>query len=51
LVVASQNNDDEKENVIGDIVAVRKADWGFVQVDLPTLMRRLKQVFGKGKDK
>lgn len=39
---------DEKENVIGDIIAVRKADWGFVQVDLPTLMRRLKQVFGKG---
>jgi hypothetical protein len=36
---------DDKEPVVGDIVSIKKFDWQFVELDLPTLIRRLKQLF------
>lgn len=37
----------DKEPVIGNIVSVKKFDWEFVELDLPTLLRRLKQFFSR----
>lgn len=43
IQVTSAGND--KEPVVGDIVSIKKFDWQFVELDLPTLIRRLKQLF------
>ena len=39
----------DKEPVVGDIVSVKKFDWQFLEADLPTLLRRLKERFGRKK--
>ena len=41
------HEENDKEPVIGNIVSVKKFDWEFVELDLPTLLRRLKQYFSR----
>ena len=41
------HEESDKEPVIGNIVFVKKFDWEFVELDLPTLLRRLKQYFSR----
>ena len=40
---------DDGEPIIGDIVKVKQFDWQVIQIDLPTLLRRLKEQFGRKK--
>lgn len=45
------NDADDRESIVGDIVSVKKYNWEFLEVDLPTLFRRLKNVFGRNRGK
>jgi hypothetical protein len=36
---------ENKESLISDIISIKKFDWKFIELDLPTLLRRLKQRF------
>lgn len=51
ILIQSIHQDDQqeedKEPLVGDIVAIKKYDWQFLELDLPTLLRRLKELFGK----
>ncbi|MCF4968443.1 hypothetical protein [Nostoc sp. CMAA1605] len=52
LVQSIQDNKDEKEDkesIVGDVVSVKKFDWEFIELDLPTLIRRLKKTFKRNK--
>ncbi|HSH82821.1 MAG TPA: hypothetical protein VLA19_30175 [Herpetosiphonaceae bacterium] len=42
-----QEQQPDKEPIVGDIVSIKKFEWGFFEVDLPTLLRRLKEQFGR----
>ncbi len=46
LVEAIQQEPD-KEPVVGDIVSIKKFEWGIFEVDLPTILRRLKELFAR----
>lgn len=42
--------EEDRESVIGDVIKVKPYDiGGFAELDLPTLVRRLKEMFGKRK--
>jgi hypothetical protein len=36
---------ENKESLVSDIISIKKFDWKFIELDLPTLLRRLKQRF------
>jgi hypothetical protein len=36
---------ENKESIVSDIISIKKLDWKFIELDLPTLLRRLKQLF------
>lgn len=36
---------ENKESLVSDIISIKKFDWKFIELDLPTLLKRLKQRF------
>jgi hypothetical protein len=47
LIQSRQGGDiaENKESLVSDIISIKKFDWKFIELDLPTLLRRLKQRF------
>lgn len=41
------NEDWDTENLVGEIVKVKKAEWEFIELDLPEMLRWLKSKFSK----
>jgi hypothetical protein len=40
---------EDKESLVGDVVSIKKFNWEFVELDLPTLLRQLKTNFKRKK--
>lgn len=51
ILIQSIQQDEEKEEdtepLMGSIISVKKYDWEFLELDLPTMLRRLKQIFSR----
>lgn len=52
LVESMQENKEQKEDkesIVGDVVSIKKFNWEFIELDLPTLLRQLKTTFKRKK--
>ncbi|MBU7584067.1 MAG: hypothetical protein KAF91_14340 [Nostoc sp. TH1S01] len=52
LVESMQENKEQKEDkesIVGDVLSIKKFNWEFIELDLPTLLRHLKTTFKRKK--
>ncbi|ALF54939.1 hypothetical protein ACX27_22305 [Nostoc piscinale CENA21] len=52
LVESMQENKEQKEDkesIVGDVLSIKKFNWEFIELDLPTLLRHLKKTFKRKK--
>lgn len=45
------NQEEDTENLVGELVKIKKAEWEFIELDLPEMLRWLKNKFNKKNQK
>lgn len=43
----TQNEEEDTEGLVGELVKIKKAEWEFIELDLPEMLRWLKSKFSK----